>query len=41
MSESKRLAGEKAIEFVEDGSIVGVGLLFFMGMFGLTAGMAF
>ena len=25
MSESKRLAGEKAIEFVEDGSIVGVG----------------
>jgi type IV secretion system protein VirB2 len=23
------------------GSIVGVGLLFFMGMFGLTAGMAF
>ncbi|WP_024891368.1 ribose-5-phosphate isomerase RpiA [Luteimonas huabeiensis] len=25
MSESKRLAGEKAIEFVEDGSVVGVG----------------
>jgi ribose 5-phosphate isomerase A len=25
MSEAKRLAGEKAIEFVEDGSIVGVG----------------
>lgn len=25
MSDSKRLAGEKAIEFVEDGSIVGVG----------------
>lgn len=25
MSESKRLAGEKAIEYVEDGSIVGVG----------------
>ena len=25
MSEAKRLAGEKAVEFVEDGSIVGVG----------------
>ncbi len=25
MSDSKRLAGEKAIEFVEDGSIIGVG----------------
>ncbi|MBP6457668.1 MAG: ribose 5-phosphate isomerase A, partial [Pseudoxanthomonas sp.] len=25
MSEAKRLAGEKAIEFVEDGMIVGVG----------------
>ncbi|MEO5565855.1 MAG: ribose-5-phosphate isomerase RpiA [Luteimonas sp.] len=25
MSEAKRLAGEKAIEFVEDGSVVGVG----------------
>ncbi len=25
MSENKRLAGEKAIEFVEDGSVVGVG----------------
>ena len=25
MSDSKRLAGEKAIEYVEDGSIVGVG----------------
>jgi ribose 5-phosphate isomerase len=25
MSEAKRLAGEKAIEYVEDGMIVGVG----------------
>ncbi|HLT44612.1 MAG TPA: ribose 5-phosphate isomerase A, partial [Luteimonas sp.] len=25
MSEAKRLAGEKAIEYVEDGMVVGVG----------------